>query len=445
MRLSLSPLLSLSLALASLTPVSARAEAPSAEDRGGARRLLEAGKTAFRAAKFVEAAKLFGEAYAKDPSLDAALYNQAYALRRAERYAEARDAYRRYLERHPDDLDTQYALGRTAQLLGDHEEARERYETYVEKETRAERARYVEHAKAQLALLPPKAPAPEEPVEEPAYDTAARFSEAMKLYQEKRYAEAAALFLEVYEHDEKHTRALYRHALALRQAKQLDAARAAYERFLKVEPSDPDAVYGLAETERAAGQLERAISLYERYLEVEKRPSEERWRERAREYVALLRAQLEPAAPAAEDAGESETTVAAVEPPAEAPAALPAHGSFGPSDAHRPRLVRVASLTSSSEETPPSEPPAPDLVALLDEGEAKLAAKDAKGALLAFQRALVADPSSARPHWGLARAYELAGQNGAAKHHYRLYRERPAADREKQKADAAWWKIETLP
>src|SRR5690606_28493544 len=118
------------------------------------------------------------------------------ALRRGERYAEAREVYARYLERNPDDLDTHYALARTAQLLGDDDDARRWYSSYVEKETRAERARYVEHAKAQIALLGPAPKPAVVPVVEPPrapspapYDAAARFTEGMRLYQQKLYRE----------------------------------------------------------------------------------------------------------------------------------------------------------------------------------------------------------------------------------------------------------------
>ncbi len=508
--------LSLSCAVSALAAEEkAPAPAASAEDRGASRRLLEAGKEAFRKGAFDEAAKLFGQAFAKDPTLDAALFNQAYALRRAERYTAARAAYTRYLERNPNDLDTHYALGRTAQLLGDDDAARRWYAAYVEKETRAERARYVQHAKAQLkALGPAPADEPAVVVEEPAapapapYDAAGRFAEAMRLYQQKEYRQAAVIFLEVYASDEKRTKALYRSALALRQAGDLDAARERYEKYLLLEPTDPDAVYGLAETERAAGRTERAVKLYERYLEVEKRASEAKWVARARELIAVLRATLAPAASPAvvEGAPEPELPAVAeapavVEPPAvaeapvaEAPAEAPVASAIfrGPAELHRPLLARASAVdallagaqrhldegrpqealsafTLALSRAPSDERAAAgrasalaalddgeraqaaraerradDVESLLTKGEERLRERDSVAALKAFQRALARAPSSARPHWGLARAYEQAGQASAAKHHYRLYRESAAPDRDPEKADEAWWKLESL-
>lgn len=104
---------------------------------------------------------------------------------------------------------------------------------------------------------------------------------------------------------------------------------------------------------------------------------------------------------------------------------------------------KKASLAALGQDSSPSAPP-DELQAILQEGEDRLAKKDAEAALKAFQRAHALAPSSARPHWGLARAYEQAGHPGAAKHHYRLYRESAAADREEPKADEAWWKLESL-
>ena len=90
------------LALCAATPPAhaedSSADDTSAEKRGEARRLLEAGKAAFRAKDYGEAARLFLEAYEADSSQMVALYNRAFALRKAKRYGDAAKHWEKAVE-----------------------------------------------------------------------------------------------------------------------------------------------------------------------------------------------------------------------------------------------------------------------------------------------------------------------------------------------------------
>jgi tetratricopeptide (TPR) repeat protein len=65
----------------------------------------------------------------------------------------------------------------------------------------------------------------------------------------------------------------------------------AYETYVKLDPTDADGYFGLGESYRGQGQAEPAVRAFEMYIKLETRPSEQRWVEKAKGYVAQLKTQ----------------------------------------------------------------------------------------------------------------------------------------------------------
>ena len=107
-------LLALALALTVALPAFAKS----------GRELLDAGKAAYAQKNYEQAATLFDQAYKKDASLTLALYNKAFALRKAGKYEKARGAYATFLKVVPGDLDGLFGLAETERLLGNDKAAK---------------------------------------------------------------------------------------------------------------------------------------------------------------------------------------------------------------------------------------------------------------------------------------------------------------------------------
>ncbi|MEN9797871.1 MAG: hypothetical protein RL653_1567 [Pseudomonadota bacterium] len=71
-----------------------------------------------------------------------------------------------------------------------------------------------------------------------------------------------------------------------------------YERYVRLAPTEADGHYGLADSLRLAGRKAEAIASYEQYLALEKRPGQEKFRARATENLAALKAETATAAAA---------------------------------------------------------------------------------------------------------------------------------------------------
>ena len=93
---------------------------------------------------------------------------------------------------------------------------------------------------------------------------------------------------------------------ALRKTNDLEGAARAYEKYVELDPEDPDGFFGLGESYRRLGQQAKAIAAYEQFIAKETRPSEQRWVEKAKEYIALLKS------PAVQVAGPGEPRAGAV-------------------------------------------------------------------------------------------------------------------------------------
>ncbi|MCK6551180.1 tetratricopeptide repeat protein [Myxococcota bacterium] len=84
--------------------------------------------------------------------------------------------------------------------------------------------------------------------------------------------------------------ARYNLAFALRKTASHKRAAEQYRLYLQRDPEDADACYGLAESLKAQGDALAAAEAYERYAAVEKRPSQEKWIEKAKVQAKELRA-----------------------------------------------------------------------------------------------------------------------------------------------------------
>lgn len=149
-------------------------------------------------------------------------------------------------------------------------------------------------------------------------------------YGQRRYPEAIEAFGFAVEIDPGYALAWYNMAFAARKAGDLARARGAYAEYVKLRPADPDGHYGLAETLRGLGEREAAAQEYQLFVDLAKAtPSQAGWVEKARGYLAELRAgpgaPPGPAAPA--PAAVVGATVAA---PTSAPEAPPAGGPTAP-------------------------------------------------------------------------------------------------------------------
>ncbi len=76
---------------------------------------------------------------------------------------------------------------------------------------------------------------------------------------------------------------------ASRKTNDFESAVRAYEKYVQLDPEDPDGFFGLGESYRQLGQQAKAIDAYQQFIAKETRPSEQRWVEKAREYIGLLK------------------------------------------------------------------------------------------------------------------------------------------------------------
>lgn len=143
------------------------------------------------------------------------------------------------------------------------------------------------------------------------------------LFKKGQSFEAIALFKSATEADPDFKLAWFNLGYAARKSSDFTTAVRAYERYAQLDPNDPDGFYGLGESYRQLGQPAKAISAYEMYISREKRPSEQKWVQKARDQMAALRAQTAP--PPAPTAAAPTTA-------APAPTAAPLVGTPGLQD-----------------------------------------------------------------------------------------------------------------
>lgn len=194
------------------------------------------------------------------------------------------------------------------------------------------------------------------------------------LFKQGQHADAIAQFRAAIQADPKFALAYYNLGYAARKTQDFQTAVSAYETYTKLKPEDPDGFYGLAESHKGLGQNANAIAAYEQFISREKRPSEQKWVERAKETVAQLKAQ--PAAPQATPAPQGTGTAAAQPAPA------------GTAEATaQPELARKK----------------------IAEGDQAMAQKKYREASFAYQDAVNAAPSNVEALFKLGNSYAVLG------------------------------------
>jgi tetratricopeptide (TPR) repeat protein len=128
------------------------------------------------------------------------------------------------------------------------------------------------------------------------------------LFKQKKAPEALAQFRAATEADPTFKLAWFNLGYAARKSSDFAGAASAYERYTQLDANDPDGFYGLAESYKGAGQNEKAIAAYETYLKKETRPSEQKWKDKASESIAQLKAAAPAPAPVATAPAPAPTT-----------------------------------------------------------------------------------------------------------------------------------------
>lgn len=211
------------------------------------------------------------------------------------------------------------------------------------------------------------------------------------LFENGRVGDAIAQFDAATKADPSYAIAWFNLGFAARKTGAFVQAVAAYRTYTALKPDDTDGWYGLGEACRNAAQRDCAALGYRTYLEREKRPSEQKWIDKARAYLA----ELQPAASA----------------PA-AQAAVPDAGASGVSQAPAPLPAPVATTPAPATAVPPANVPAPvasAATAKIAQGEAHFSAKQYREALFDFQDAVNADPSNAEALFDLGKTYAVMG------------------------------------
>jgi len=161
------------------------------------------------------------------------------------------------------------------------------------------------------------------------------------------------------------------------------SAVAAYEKYVQLAPDDADGLYGLAESYRMAGDPAKAIPAYEQYVAKEKRPSEQKWVQKAREQIAALKAPPGAA-----------TTAAATTPPV----------------SDRPVASPLLTPQTPPAGLPPGGTAAPALASQrIADGDAMMKTSRYREATFAYQDAVNADPGNTEALFKLARAFATLG------------------------------------
>ncbi|MEW5743467.1 MAG: tetratricopeptide repeat protein [Myxococcota bacterium] len=199
------------------------------------------------------------------------------------------------------------------------------------------------------------------------------------LFKQKKADEAIAQFKAATAADPSFKLAWFNLGYATRKTQDFATAATAYEKYTALDPNDPDGFYGLGESYKQLGQNEKAIKAYETYLTKEKRPSEQKWIDRAKESIAQLKAAppAAAAAPVAAAAAPAAAAAASNPPPAAAP---PPTGAMAPAAAQK-----------------------------MAEGDKLWAEKKYREASFAYQDAVNADPNNVEALFKLGNAYAVLG------------------------------------
>jgi tetratricopeptide (TPR) repeat protein len=90
-------------------------------------------------------------------------------------------------------------------------------------------------------------------------------------------------------HAEEYATGWYSLAYAYRKTGKLAESVEAYQHYLKLKPDDADAYYGLGKAQLGLDKKDDAVASFNKYIALEKRPSEQRWVEKAKQEVKELK------------------------------------------------------------------------------------------------------------------------------------------------------------
>ncbi|MCA2980240.1 MAG: tetratricopeptide repeat protein [Myxococcaceae bacterium] len=207
------------------------------------------------------------------------------------------------------------------------------------------------------------------------------------LFKLSKRDEALAQFRAATEADPAFKLAWFNLGFASRKMQQFAEAAKAYERYTALDPADPDGFYGLGESYRQSNQPEKAIAAYETYVKKEARPTEQKYVDRAKDYISQLRS-------------------ASAKPPEAAPAATPASA---PTTAPTTTITLTPTATPAGQPVPAADP-LPSLAARkMKEGDQFMAEKKYREASFSYQDAVNADPSSVEALFKLGNAFAILG------------------------------------
>ena len=216
------------------------------------------------------------------------------------------------------------------------------------------------------------------------------------LFKKGQSFEAIALFKSATEADPDFKLAWFNLGYAARKSSDFATAVRAYERYTQLDPNDPDGFYGLGESYRQSGQPAKAVAAYETYISREKRPSEQKWVQKASEQVRALRAQTAPPP----------------SPTAAAPAPAPAPVAAGPS-------LQDPLAASTSGGLPPGGTPNTNLsITRVRDGDALMKERRYREAAFAYLDATHADPANVEALFKLGNALAVLGYYAQAVVHW---------------------------
>lgn len=197
------------------------------------------------------------------------------------------------------------------------------------------------------------------------------------LFKQNKRDEAISNFKAATEADPGFKLAWFNLGYASRKTNDFATAAQAYEKYTQLDPKDPDGFYGLGESYRQSNNPQKAIAAYEDYVKRETRASETKYVDKAKGFIAELKAAQ--AAPAAAPVAQP-TAQPAAQPVAAAPVAAPAADPI-PSAANR----RV------------------------QDGDKLMGEKKYREASFAYQDAVNADPNNVEALSKLGTAYATLG------------------------------------
>jgi tetratricopeptide (TPR) repeat protein len=215
------------------------------------------------------------------------------------------------------------------------------------------------------------------------------------LFRQGKRAEAMAKFQAAIAADPGLKLAYFNLGYAARKNGDFAVAAQAYETYVKLDPSDADGYFGLGEAYRNQGQVEPALRAYQTYLSLESRPSEQRWVDKAKEYVAQLKTQQASTAAAS-------ATVSAAAPAAAGltPVGAPDSAVLGATSAERvaagDNLLRAGRPGAAAQAYQAALQLDPTNVeALFKQGNALAKLGDFKGAIEKWERVVQLSPDPA--------------------------------------------------